>query len=467
MGKIQVLPPEEARKIAAGEVVERPASLVREFLDNAIDSGAKNIELCIEAGGIKLTEVSDDGCGMSRADLELSIKTHATSKIRSMAELATARTLGFRGEALAAAAAVAELEILSCEGEEGASGEAWLLQAGPDAPDSEPHIEAARRTRGSSVRTRNLFDSIPARKRFLKREGSEALMCKQIFIDKALAFPEINFRFVQDGKLKLFFPAVKTHKERFASAVLAEKSGGASGFSAFLHEIAAHGRGYDLIIVVGGPEIYRDQRREQFIFANGRRINDFSLQQALEYGTQGAFPNGTHPVGAVFLEIDGALADFNIHPAKREARFICAADIHHTLTGTLRFYFHSLLEKYFKHEVHGEEKGFGVRGLGYRDLESKYSDISGIYPSDKNNISNTPPHTPYPIPLIHGNTPQIWKRSLKGGTTLPNCLLIQKKATRRKMLRHTAQHVMRGMPATSGAHSTFLYSWKRTAGSMR
>jgi DNA mismatch repair protein MutL len=322
--RIRVLAPEEARKIAAGEVVDRPAALAREFLDNAIDAGASLVELLIEEGGIGRTEVIDDGSGMDRADLELCWQTHATSKIRTMEDLSSARTLGFRGEALAAAAAAARLEILTSTG----GKEAWLLELEPGGGRS--RIERARRAKGTSVRALGLFAAIPARRRFLKREGSEALLCGQIFTDKALAFPAIAFRFIQDGRLKLFLPQVSGYRERFAAALLER------GEAQFLHEISAGGRGFTVTLVIGGPELFRQDRRRQYIFANGRRIQDYALQQALEYGVQGLFPNGTHPVGAVYLDIDPALADFNIHPAKREARFADAGAIHHAISSTLR-----------------------------------------------------------------------------------------------------------------------------------
>ncbi|MDR0401333.1 MAG: DNA mismatch repair endonuclease MutL [Treponema sp.] len=328
--RIAVLPPEEARKIAAGEVVDRPAALVREFLDNAIDAGGKRIEVFIDAGGRRRVEVDDDGEGMDREDLELCILTHATSKIRSLEDLNSIRTLGFRGEALAAAAAVSALEIVSSGGRE-----AWKLLAGPGG--SRPlRIEPGIRNRGSSVRALGLFDTIPARKRFLKREGSEALLCRQAFIDKALAFPEIDFRFTQDGVLKLSLPQAGSCKERFAAALFgASPPGGAD----VLHEIYALGEGFRATLVVGGPELCRNDRRQQFVFANRRRIQDYSLLQALEYGVQGWFPNGLHPVGALYIDIDPALADFNIHPAKREARFSDPGALHHMVTTALREFF--------------------------------------------------------------------------------------------------------------------------------
>jgi DNA mismatch repair protein MutL len=321
---IRVLPPEEAKRIAAGEVVDRPAALVREFLDNAIDSGAVNIEVTIEEGGCKKVEVADDGCGMARDDLELCSLPHATSKIRRLDDLDTALTLGFRGEALAAAAAVSRLEIISSTD----GREAWRLTN---------TLEQSRRTRGSTVRALNLFESIPARKRFLKREGSEANLCRQAFIDKALAFHNINFRFIQDGKLRDFFPAVNSRKPRFAGCLLQPRE------DAFLHEIAVSGTGFTATVVIGGSELYRADRRLLYVFANGRRIQDYSLLQAMEYGVQGWFPNGVHPVGALYINIDPALADFNIHPAKREVRFRDPGAIHHAVSSALRNFFRSRL----------------------------------------------------------------------------------------------------------------------------
>ncbi|MDR2079792.1 MAG: DNA mismatch repair protein MutL, partial [Treponema sp.] len=241
-----------------------------------------------------------------------------------------------RGEALAAAAAVSRLEILtSADGRE-----AWRLTVGPGGQGSggltsdEYRIEQFRRAKGTSVRALGLFDTIPARKRFLKREGSEAALCRQVFIEKALAFYTLNFRFTQDGNLKLFLRACGSRKERFAAALLEKREG------AFLHEINTQGEGFKIVIVVGGPELSRSDRRHQYVFANGRRIHDYAMLQALEYGTQGWFPNGTHPVGAVYIDIDPSLADFNIHPAKREVRFKDAGAIHHSITTVLRHFLH-------------------------------------------------------------------------------------------------------------------------------
>ena len=372
--KILVLPPEEARKIAAGEVIDRPAALVREFLDNAIDSDAGAIEVFIEDGGILLTEVVDDGGGMGREDLETCHLTHATSKIRSLDDLKTARTLGFRGEALAAAAAVSRLEIVtSTDGRE-----AWKLSAGPGSKNhggnspgenSGSSAEQYRRTRGTTVRAMGLYDTIPARKKFLKRSGSEAAACRQIYNEKALAFPEIAFRFTQDGVLKSFLPSATSLKERFSQIFLEERE------KHFLHEIAANGSGFSVSVIAGGPELTRTDRRLQYVFANNRRIQDFSLLQALEYGLQGWFPNGNHPVGAVFVTVDPALADFNIHPAKREVRFADGGAIHHAVSSALKnFCRAALLQNPARHAVNTPKENIGDKPSGQLAMEALLSD---------------------------------------------------------------------------------------------
>jgi DNA mismatch repair protein MutL len=374
--RILVLPPEEARRIAAGEVVDRPAALVREFLDNAIDANAENIEISVEEGGCKKVEVSDDGDGMIREDLELCTLTHATSKIRKLDDLDTAVTLGFRGEALAAAAAVSRVEIVSST--DGRT--AWLFETGPG--ESRPSkIEQTRRTKGTTVRALNIFESIPARKRFLKREGSEATLCRQIFIDKALAFPSINFRFIQDGKLKDFLSAVSTKKERFAAALLQARE------INFLHEINVTGNGFTATVVIGGVELYRNDRRQLYVFANGRRVQDFSLIQAMEYGSQGWFPNGVHPVGAAYVEIDPSLADFNIHPAKREVRFRDPGAIHHAISGGVKNFFHSYFLRTSRKGTQTEESEVQKENEFYfpkNNFETKHRSEGNKNTSDNN-----------------------------------------------------------------------------------
>ncbi|TCW62504.1 DNA mismatch repair endonuclease MutL [Treponema sp. J25] len=326
---IHVLAPEVAQRIAAGEVIDRPAAVVRELMDNALDAKSQRIDVAISGGGSDLIEVIDDGIGMVKEDLQLCWLPHATSKIQSLEDLEHTTTLGFRGEALAAIAAVSRLEITSSDG-----NGAWQLEIGPlTRSREEPILRPVQRNRGTTVRVRALFETVPARKKFLKRPPAEAQLCYQVWCDKALAFPEREFRFLQEGALKTLLPAVGGYRERFSQILLSERE------KPFLHEVYGSGDGFSVHIIIGGPELYRSDRRNQFVFANHRRIQEYALLQALEYGCQGFFPNGTHPVGALFIDIDPALADFNIHPAKREVRFKDPAAIHHTITRTLQDFF--------------------------------------------------------------------------------------------------------------------------------
>ena len=220
--RIKVLRASEARKIAAGEVIDRPLSLVRELLDNSIDSAASSIELYIERGGIDSVRVVDNGSGMSREDVSICFLSHATSKIDTVDDLNRITSLGFRGEALSSIAACSRLSVTSSNGIEGTK---VTVRGGEIAV-----TENAPLNRGTIVEARDIFFNIPARKKFLKTTAAEAAACKTTFIEKALPFPEITFRFFSDNDLKLFLPASDL-KERVSLAYqnLVEKS--------FLHEI--------------------------------------------------------------------------------------------------------------------------------------------------------------------------------------------------------------------------------------
>ncbi len=307
MGIIRILPPATARLIAAGEVIDRPASALRELLDNALDAGASEVSVRIEEGGIGLIRVSDDGAGMDAEDLALSILPHATSKIASADDLLRARSLGFRGEALASVGAAARLEILSRD----ASGDsAHRLVAGPGL---EPRIEAAAGRKGTTVSVSGLFADFPARRQFLKRPQAEAALCRQVFVDKALAHPSVRFRFESGpGGPEILMPSPR--EGRVADCHPEPPR-------ALLHLLRFSGKGFEGEVVIAGPAFCRPDRRLMQAFVNRRRVQEWSLLQSLDYAFEGFLPGGTHPCAFLFLEIDPALADFNIHPAKREVRF--------------------------------------------------------------------------------------------------------------------------------------------------
>ncbi len=336
--KVKILNAETARKIAAGEVIDRPASIVRELLDNAVDSGATEINVEIEGGGIDKIRVQDNGCGMSREDLAVAAHPHATSKITSDTDLLNLTTLGFRGEALASIAAVARLTISSGE---------WKMRCSI----TEDHIiEPRSPIAGTVVSSENLFENFPARRQFLKRPASETKMCRQTFLEKALPRPDIAFRLSVDGQLRNDFRAGQSLRERFYEALGIQQS------PDLFYEIKGSGSGFSFSLVVGDPCVARQDRKDIYIYVNGRRIAEYSLVQAIEYGTQGYFPNGTHPAAALFAEVQPDMVDFNIHPAKKEARFKDIAGLHHGVSSALREFFRALSVKQMKSGLGGTEE---------------------------------------------------------------------------------------------------------------
>ena len=325
---VRTLNPEVARKIAAGEVIDRPNAIVHELMDNAIDAGATSITVEISGGGIEKIRIIDNGGGMTRSDLENCARPHATSKISTETDLLNLSTLGFRGEALASIAAVSRLSIQSG---------GYKMRASI----TEDHIiEPAAELEGTIVQAEGLFENFPARRQFLKRPATEGIMCRNTFIEKALARPDIEFRFISDGETKLNLPKNQTIKDRFIQAnsyneapELFFEIKGSSDDNNTSPE-------WSFTVVIGEPAVYRTNKKEIVIYANGRRIQEYSLVQAVEYGAQGYFPNGTYPVAAVFANVRPDLIDFNIHPAKREARFSDISGLHHGLSSTIKTFFH-------------------------------------------------------------------------------------------------------------------------------
>ena len=336
---VRTLNVEVARKIAAGEVIDRPNAIVRELMDNAIDSGATKIIVEISGGGIEKIRIIDNGCGMTKEDLQNCARPHATSKISTEVDLMNLTTLGFRGEALASIAAVARLSIIS---------DGFKMRASV----TEDHIiEEVPQTEGTIVQSEGLFENFPARRQFLKRAGTEALMCKNTFIEKALARPDIAFKFIQDGETKLDLPENQSLKDRFCMACSYKEP---SELFYQLENSSIDGD-WSFSVVIGEPAVSRTNKKEIFIYTNGRRIQEYALVQAVEYGGQGFFPNGTYPVAAVFINIRPDLIDFNIHPAKREARFYDISSVHHGLSSTLKAFFMQYTRENFESNLQADE----------------------------------------------------------------------------------------------------------------
>lgn len=351
---VKKLDAEVARKIAAGEVIDRPNAIVRELMDNSIDSGAKSITVEISGGGIEKIRIVDDGCGMTKEDLQNCARPHATSKISSEIDLLNLTTLGFRGEALSSIAAVSRLSITSG---------GWKMRASI----TEDHIlEPQANITGTIVQSEGLFENFPARRQFLKRPATEALMCKNTFIEKTLAHPEIAFRFIQDGEIKIDLPQNQSLKERFVMA------NGLLQYEDFFFEISkkssfsSENCEWSFDVIIGEPAVSRPSKKDIEIFANGRKIQEYSLVQAVEYGCQGFFPNGTYPVAGVFIQIRPDLIDFNIHPAKKEARFYDISDLHHGLSSTIKDFFKKYTYANFSEDKSPDE----IRSQDFFDIYS-------------------------------------------------------------------------------------------------
>lgn len=309
MSRIRLLSETVASQVAAGEVVERPASVVKELVENSIDAGARKIDILIRRGGISLVRVIDDGSGMDRDDALLSLERHATSKIRSASDLEAIGTLGFRGEALPSIASVSRFRLTTREAE-AVAGTEILVNGGK--------IETVREggeAPGTQVEARSLFYNLPARRKFLRSENTESRNIEHQIHLQAIGHPQIAFTFVRDERTVLQLPATASlgHRIRdlFGNELLErllEVNEEASS------AIAIRG-------LIGRAGVSRQTRDQQLFFVNGRAIESPVLSAALREGYHTALMKGQYPITFLFLEIDPAAVDVNVHPAKREVRF--------------------------------------------------------------------------------------------------------------------------------------------------
>jgi len=324
MPRIHQLPSELVNQIAAGEVIERPASVVKELIENSLDAGARRIEVDIDAGGARLIRVRDDGNGIEADDLPLAITSHATSKIASFEDLERVGTLGFRGEALPSIASVSRFALTSRAGD---SDKAWRIEVDggkPRAPVPDQH------PRGTRVEVRDLFYNVPARRKFLRAERTEFGHIDDLIRSMALARPSIEFRLSHNGKaVRLLKPAEGAERERRVADVFGDHFLGES--LAIEHSAA----GLRLHGWVGLPTASRAQADQQYFHVNGRAVRDRLVAHAVRQAYADVLFHGRHPTFVLFLEIDPALVDVNVHPAKHEVRFREGRLVHDFLYRTL------------------------------------------------------------------------------------------------------------------------------------
>ena len=262
---------------------------------------------------------------MTKEDLSSCARPHSTSKIVEAQDLLNLSTLGFRGEALASIAAVSRLTISSGN---------YRMKASISEDHIIEEIPLIQNGKGTIVESEGLFENYPARRVFLKRPQSENLLCKETFVEKSLPKPQISFRLYSDGNLKLDLPETSSLIKRFTQALELKEN-----YQLF-SELKNESEDWNFSLVIGEPSVFRNNRKQILIYVNGRRVNEYSLVQAIEYGCQGFFPNGTHPVAALFVEIKPSLVDFNIHPAKKEIRFRDSTTLHQHRTENLTALLH-------------------------------------------------------------------------------------------------------------------------------
>ncbi|MBA6114146.1 DNA mismatch repair endonuclease MutL [Pseudomonas putida] len=324
--RIQLLSPRLANQIAAGEVVERPASVAKELLENSLDSGARRIDVEVEQGGVKLLRVRDDGSGISADDLPLALARHATSKIRELEDLEGVLSLGFRGEALASISSVARLTLTS---RTASAPEAWQVET--EGRDMTPRVQPAAHPVGTSVEVRDLFFNTPARRKFLKAEKTEFDHLQEVIRRLALARFDVGFHLRHNGKsiLSLHEAHDETARARRVGAICGP------GFMEQALPIDVERNGLRLWGWVGLPTFSRSQADLQYFFVNGRAVRDKLVAHAVRQAYRDVLFNGRHPTFVLFLELEPNGVDVNVHPTKHEVRFREGRSVHDFLYGTL------------------------------------------------------------------------------------------------------------------------------------
>ena len=324
MSRVALLSEVVASQVAAGEVVERPASVVKELVENSLDAKARSVEVAIQRGGIALVRVVDDGFGMDRDDALLCLERHATSKIRTGADLAAIATLGFRGEALPSIASVSRFRLATRE--PGALAGTEILVNGGKVETVRDCGDAP----GTSIEARSLFYNLPARRKFLRAEGTEAAHVENQLHLLALAHPAVRFVLIRDGRTVLQLPPATRLLDRIRDL------SGAEAASELIAIEAAGGAGLKISGFIGKAGVSRSTRGGQRVFINGRVVENGIVNQALREGYHTALMKGRYPVVTVFIEMDPAAVDVNVHPAKREVRFREPGAVREALVAAVR-----------------------------------------------------------------------------------------------------------------------------------
>jgi DNA mismatch repair protein MutL len=450
--RIQMLPDHVINKIAAGEVIERPASVMKELVENAIDAGATQVDVEVVQGGMQLIAVSDNGSGMNRDDALLSVERHATSKIRTAEQVEAISTLGFRGEALSSIAAVSRFTLITRPADE-LSGTQIQICGG-----KMQDVTDAGCPPGTRFEVRNLFFNVPARRKFLRTEATELAQIRQLFAVYALAHPEVGLTFTSDGREVYNLPGGSNLADRITALYS----------PAFLSNLRQLDYEVDAVKVTGFaglPQTGRSDRSDQYVFINGRPASAPVIHHALNEAYHAVLARGRYPSAFLFIESPPALVDVNVHPAKKEVRFRHPNAVRDAVIAAVQkaltleapeadrrepaFRFDAprpapVVEKQHELNIRGQVSGDRVQGAGFREQEPEQDQKKILTPDSR--------------PLTPSSSPWKWCRVLgqAGGMyavleTEEGIVLMDPQAAHERVLFEKFMHdLIAGKPARQG-----------------
>lgn len=377
MPSIHVMSPTLASQVAAGEVVERPASVVKELVENSLDAGAKFVRVEIRRGGVGMIKVTDDGSGMSQADAELCTKRHATSKLSSLEELFEITHLGFRGEALPSIASVSRFKLCTRQQQE---LEGWEIRI-DGGLEHEPRSSGV--SPGTAIEVADLFYNTPARRKFLKSAETEASHVEHQIRLHALAYPQVRFAYKRDDQLVFDLPATADLRVRISALTDAATA------AALIPIETTIGPGISITGFLLPLSEARRTRKGQYVFMNTRPVEDQLINRAIRDG-YGGFPTGLHPALFLYMEVEPALVDVNVHPAKKEVRFRRSADVVNTIVEAIA----TTLQKHARQEIHAAAAPEPERILPTPSTTAPHGEI----PARSTNPGSAFPTTARPAP---------------------------------------------------------------------
>lgn len=386
MPQIKILPDQLISQIAAGEVVERPASALKELLENSLDADSTEIKVSLIDGGIKQLKVTDNGNGIDKVDLLLSLTRHATSKIGTLEELESVSSLGFRGEALASIASISRTQIMSrAKGEK----HAWSIHSNGSEPSA---IEPCALDAGSIIAVNDLYFNTPARRKFLKKEATEFGHCEEAYTRIALSSPDVAFSLEHNGRMVSRY-AIAEPVKRFKDVLGAE-------FAAETIEVDDEAAGLRFWGVAAKPTFSRGRRDTQYVYVNGRFVRDKLISHAIRQAYQDVLHHDRHPAFVLFLELDPQLVDVNVHPAKTEVRFRDGQAVH-------QFIFHAL------NKVLATPTGESSAVTAGQAPHNPFQSVNSSYPKHQSQINlSANQQTPDFYQKLYGNEHQTYPNVL-------------------------------------------------------